>query len=215
MKVFISHSSRDRWAAKRISDDLNRLGVDTFLDEKDIETGETIDESIGVHLKECDECLILLSPSSLNSHWVLIEIGGAKALGKRLVPILLHIGVNDMPNPIAKHLARDINEIEKYYEEVQNRLAGNVPPPRRSIARRARPVPVPKIKSFKEGDLVRLPNFRPRFVMRGDVSIDWTEDMDEYLGEETVVIDVDNDRTALLAIDDAENWWAFEWLTKV
>ena len=215
MKVFISHSSRDKWAARRISDDLNKLGVNTFLDEKDIETGESIDESISAHLKECDECLILLSPSSLNSQWVLIEIGGAKALGKRLVPILLHIGVNDMPSPISKHLARDINEIEKYYEEVQSRLAGHVPPTRRLVTRRARPVPVPRVKSFKAGDRVRLPSFRPRFVMRGDVSIDWTDDMDEFLGEEAVIVEVDDDRTALLDVDDAENWWAFEWLTKI
>ena len=215
MKVFISHSSRDKWAAKRISDDLNGLGVETFLDEKNIETGETIDESIGLHLKECDECLILLSPSSLNSPWVLIEIGGAKALGKRLVPILLHIGVNDMPNPISKHLARDINEIEKYYEEVQNRLAGHIPPPRRSTIRRPRVVPAPRVRSFKIGDTVRLPKTRPRSVMREDISIDWTEDMDEYLGEETTVMAVDDDRTVLLDIDEGENWWAFEWLTKV
>jgi hypothetical protein len=100
MKVFISHSSRDRWAARRISADLEKLGVDTFLDEKDIETGESIDETISVHLKDCDECLLLLSPASLKSHWVLIEIGGAKALGKRLVP-MLHIGVNDMPSTLS------------------------------------------------------------------------------------------------------------------
>ena len=215
MKVFISHSSRDKWAARRISDDINRLGVETFLDEKDIETGEAIDETISVHLKECDECLLLLSPSSLNSHWVLIEIGGAKALGKRLVPILLHIGVNDMPSPIAKHLARDINEIEKYYEEVQNRLAGHLPPPRRSIPRRTRVVPIPRMKSFKIGDTVRLPKSRPRSVTRGDYTIAWTEDMDEYLGEEAMVTVVDDDRTVMLDIDGEASWWAFEWLTKV
>ncbi|HLL75501.1 MAG TPA: TIR domain-containing protein [Pyrinomonadaceae bacterium] len=215
MKVFISHSSRDKWAARRISDDLNRLGVETFLDEKDIETGETIDDTISIHLKECDECLLLLSPSSLNSHWVLIEIGGAKALGKRLVPILLHIGVNDMPSPISKHLARDINEIEKYYEEVQNRLAGHLPLPRQAAIRRARPIPLPRVQSFKVGDVVRLPKSRPRSVMREDVSIDWTEDMDEYFGEQAMILEVDSDRTVLLDIDDSDNWWAFEWLTKV
>ena len=51
MKIFISHSSKDKWAARRISQDLNGLGAETFLDEKDIKTGESIDESIKKHLK--------------------------------------------------------------------------------------------------------------------------------------------------------------------
>jgi len=101
MKVFISHSSRDKWVARRISQDLNAMGIETFLDEKDIETGASIDEVIGDHLKDCDDCLMLLSPSALNSHWVLIEIGGAKALGKRLIPVLLHVGANEIPAPLS------------------------------------------------------------------------------------------------------------------
>ena len=46
MKVFISHSSKDKWAARRISQDLLQMGIESFLDEKDIETGDAIDESI-------------------------------------------------------------------------------------------------------------------------------------------------------------------------
>jgi hypothetical protein len=51
--------------------------------------------------------------------------------------------------------------------------------------------------------------------MRADVSIDWTEDMDEFLGEEADITFVDTDRTVKLDIDDGLNWWAFEWLSKV
>ena len=103
MKIFISHSSRDKWAARRISAEIEQLGADTFLDEKDIETGESIDESISVHLKDSDELLVLLSPASVKSDWVLVEVGGAKALGKRLVPILFYLGANEIPSPISKH----------------------------------------------------------------------------------------------------------------
>jgi TIR domain len=103
MKVFISHSSVDKWVARRISQDLQAMGIETFLDEKDIETGDSFDDSIQEQLRESDELLMLLSPAALQSTWVVMEIGGAKVLGKRLIPILLHVGVNEMPSPLTKH----------------------------------------------------------------------------------------------------------------
>lgn len=121
MKVFISHSSLDQWIARMIARDLEVRGIVTFLDEKDIETGESIDDSIQEHLRTCDEVLMLLSPAALESHWVLVEIGGAKALNKRLIPILVHVGPNELPQPIAKGLARDLNDVEKYFDEVEQR----------------------------------------------------------------------------------------------
>ena len=54
MKMFISHSSYDKWIARQISNLLEADGHTTFLDEKDIKTGESIDESIQNHLKDSD-----------------------------------------------------------------------------------------------------------------------------------------------------------------
>jgi hypothetical protein len=48
--VFISHSAKDRWIARQMAlliEERGRLyGVQTFLDEKDIEAGESIPDSI-------------------------------------------------------------------------------------------------------------------------------------------------------------------------
>jgi hypothetical protein len=126
MKVFISHSSLDQYVARTISSELERRGIETFLDAKDIETGDSLDDSIDGQLKDCDELLMLLSPAALKSHWVLLEVGGAKALNKRLIPILIHVGPNDLPPPLAKGLARDLNEIERYFDEVQARADGDI-----------------------------------------------------------------------------------------
>src|ERR1700761_3166199 len=127
VKVFISHSSQDKWIARTLSRELETLGVTTFLDEKDISTGESIDDSIHENLQDCDEILMLLSPAALASHWVLLEIGGAKALGKLLIPILLHVGPNELPQPLAKGLARDLNDVDRYFAEVEQRLNPGVP----------------------------------------------------------------------------------------
>src|SRR6267378_5040048 len=118
MKIFISHSSYDKWTARQISRQLEDQQHQTFLDEKDIKTGDSIDASIQEHLKDSDHLLIIISPVSLKSHWVFIEIGSAKALGKRIVPILFHIEPNEVPNAISQLLARDINDIDIYYKEL-------------------------------------------------------------------------------------------------
>jgi hypothetical protein len=51
----------------------------------------------------------------------MIEVGGAMALNKRLIPILLHVGPNELPDALGNGMARDINDIERYYAEVKAR----------------------------------------------------------------------------------------------
>jgi hypothetical protein len=79
--VFVSHSTKDRWIAKQmatlIEEKGQEYGVKTFLDEKDIEGGESIHESIRENIEGCDEFLVLLSRYSIDREWVLIEIGAA------------------------------------------------------------------------------------------------------------------------------------------
>ena len=47
MKIFISHSSYDKWVARQISHRLIEKGHTTFLDEKDIKTGDSGWKTIG------------------------------------------------------------------------------------------------------------------------------------------------------------------------
>jgi hypothetical protein len=204
MKVFISHSTRDKWIARKISKELEALGAATFLDEKDIETGESIDEAIGDHLKESDELLMLVSPAALTSHWVLIEVGGAKALGKRLVPILLHVSPNDLPAPLTMYLARDLNDIDRYYDEVRARLKGAAPraaPPERKV----RPRVVKR--SFKMGDRVLIARRGTKDVLPG-----WNDDMDHFVGKEATVTGESERDTVRLDVDDGQWYWDLDWL---
>jgi TIR domain len=216
LKVFISHSSLDKWIARRVSKDLEALGATTFLDEKDIETGDSIDDAIQEHLSECDEILMILSPAALSSHWVLLEIGGAKALGMRLIPILLHVGPNDLPAPLGKGLARDLNDIEKYYEEVTRRLHGRAlpeaPRPRRSAATSRAEAASRKRRTFGVGDLVRIPDQpQPAFITPATQRVAWKDGMTAHAGKTATVTFVDEDRTVRLDVSPSW-WWAMDWL---
>lgn len=213
MKVFISHSAVDRWVARRISQDLQALGIETFLDEKDIVTGDSIDSSIQQHLRDSDEVLILLSPTAINSTWVLVELGGAIALDKRVIPILQHVGANEIPNPISKALARDINEIDKYYKEAQERLQKPTKARRSSVKRPTSQRPRRYTINFKVGEKVKIPDTRQPAVERDPgPSIDWNPSMDTYRGMEATITQVDSDQSVKLDVDGGNFWWAFEWL---
>ena len=45
-KVFISHSSRDTWVAKRIAEAIEKCGAGTFLDQVDVQRGDDFEEKV-------------------------------------------------------------------------------------------------------------------------------------------------------------------------
>jgi hypothetical protein len=124
--VFISHSEKDRWVARQmaalIGEQGRRYGVETFLDEKDIEGGESISDSIRKNIQECDEFLVLLSRYSIDRPWVLIEIGAAWVLGKRITAIIDKVTPEEMPDIITPYKALDLNSFDQYLQELMKRV---------------------------------------------------------------------------------------------
>lgn len=112
--VFISHSAKDRFAARQISSMIEErgrdLGLRTFVDEKDIEYGGSIPDTIRQAIRECGELVVLLSQYSKDRPWVLIEIGAAWVLEKRIVTVVDKISPDQMPDVIAPHRAVDLNK---------------------------------------------------------------------------------------------------------
>lgn len=126
MRVFISHSGRDRWTAKQLDRELRQIpGVETFLDEKDIQGGDRINESVRMEITRCDEMVVLLSSASQASDWVKAEIGAAWVLGKRIVIILDKLSPRDIPQIVSDYLAFDLNDAARYLAEVASRTRNN------------------------------------------------------------------------------------------
>jgi hypothetical protein len=216
MKIFISHSSYDKWVARQISRQLEEQSHQTFLDEKDIKTGDSIDGSIQSHLKDSDHLLIIISPSSLKSHWVFIEIGGAKALGKRIVPILFHIEPNEVPTAISQYLARDINDIDTYYQElpVMKSAAAKkaaTSPRRRKIVSRPK---AHESVEFKVGDKVRLAQVEHLTEEDKTLTPKWMDQMDKYSGSQATITEIKTPNNVKLSVDNGKFWWSTRWFTK-
>jgi hypothetical protein len=84
-RVFLSHSHKDRWIAKqcaRLIEEAAKPRVEVFFDEKDIEGGQSIPDSVRTGIEKCDELVVLLSRYSKERLWVLIEVGAAWGLRK-------------------------------------------------------------------------------------------------------------------------------------
>jgi hypothetical protein len=124
--IFISHSSKDSWIAKQIASLIEqkgrKYGINTFLDENDIEGGDFIPELIRENIKDCYEFVVLLSKNSIKRPWVWTEIGGAWLVEKRIIAILHEINPNELPDVISLYKAIDLNKFDDYLEELLKRV---------------------------------------------------------------------------------------------
>jgi TIR domain len=96
----------------------------TFLDERDIQGGDSIPETILTRLRDCQEFVILLSPQSITRQWVLVELGAALGLQKHIVPIIHNVTPTDIPDIIRLTKAHELNDFEHYLDELVCRVRG-------------------------------------------------------------------------------------------
>jgi len=124
-RVFFSHSHKDRWIARQCVRSIEERGkgrIRVFLDEKDIQVGESIPESVRANIEQCHELVVLLSEVSKDRPWVLIEVGAAWGLRKPIMVVLDKIGLNEMPDIIRHHKAIDLNDFDQYLEQLSSRV---------------------------------------------------------------------------------------------
>lgn len=125
-KVFISYSTKDEKKVNNIERKLNKSGIDTWRDRKDIRIGEPILDRIneGI-LKECDFVLIILSINSIDSNWCKTEIRIAyqKEIENNeifLLPILIDACKVPAELKVKKYLDISSKSSQKLEELVKN-----------------------------------------------------------------------------------------------
>lgn len=96
MKVFISHQKDDYRIAKTISEELIKVGVDTYLDglDKDMPKGnsEALTRHIRSNLLDCTDVLVLMTLKTKKSWWVPFEIGLAEG---NEIPVVTWLTVSE------------------------------------------------------------------------------------------------------------------------
>lgn len=135
MRVFISHSSKDKPAVEQLAIALNERGVVPWLDKWEIGPGDDIVAKINDGLDTANAGLIVFSKHSEESRWVEAEVSYLTYArikeGKVLIPVVA--GDNPFVPALLRPLARcGIDEVDAIVDALLHRRAG--PPPARSAA---------------------------------------------------------------------------------
>ncbi|MBW1298113.1 toll/interleukin-1 receptor domain-containing protein [Aquimarina litoralis] len=75
--VFLSHSSKDKSFIRQLTADLTSEGILVWLDEQQINVGDSINKAINQGLAESDYFVIAMSDNSVKSEWVERELNSA------------------------------------------------------------------------------------------------------------------------------------------
>ena len=120
--VFISHSSADIWIAEQIAKQIMELGAEIWLDKKDLRGGDVLVDEIIRGIDSCDEALVIVSPASAKSQWVIYEIGVVSGQHKRVTPILNHVK-SDAIDPIKGVKSLDLNQFNEFLIQLAKRIS--------------------------------------------------------------------------------------------
>src|SRR5215216_2529945 len=95
--LFVSHSSRDRDEAERVTKRLQVEGFAAlFLDfdpDYGIPAGRDWKQELFAQLRRADGVIFLASAASVASQWCITELGLAQSLGKPVFPLRLQAGI--------------------------------------------------------------------------------------------------------------------------
>jgi len=91
MKVFLSHTSEDRQAARILADELEQAGFEVWSADL-LLPGDNWADELAEALRSSDAMVVLISPSSVRSEWIRREIEyalGTKRFEGRMIPVLI------------------------------------------------------------------------------------------------------------------------------
>jgi hypothetical protein len=107
-KVFISYSHKDKPFVQNLTLDLEKMGLDIWVDSSTIKGGEYWGREIQKAIDECSFFIVVLTPDSVESKWVTNELSYALSKGLRILPIMLR--QCEIPLALLKYQYLDFTE---------------------------------------------------------------------------------------------------------
>jgi len=117
--IFLSHSSRDKFFVRKLAERLKSVGIRVWLDEAEINIGDSLTEKIGHAITEMDFVGVVLSNNSVNSEWVQRELQIAiqrELATKRVVVLPLLLDPVEIPHFLKEKLYADFTTPERFEE---------------------------------------------------------------------------------------------------
>lgn len=119
--VFLSHSSKDKFFVRELAEKLRSYDIQVWLDEAELNIGDSLTEKIGAAIEEADYLCVVLSQNSINSQWVQRELQVAmqKELEeKRVVVLPLLLEKVDIPPFLRDKKYADFTDYNEYEESI-------------------------------------------------------------------------------------------------
>ena len=88
IRVFVSHSAADAVLARQVRTLLSRRGNSRVFITDEVSAGEKWEARLRNELAEADIVIALLTPASVDSNWLLMEMGAAWGLRKLILPLV-------------------------------------------------------------------------------------------------------------------------------
>lgn len=126
--IFISHNHSDKPFARRLTVDLAALGAKVWLDEAEMNIGDSLIDKIEKAIDEVEFLAVVLSPASVASAWVREELKQAlssqlEGRGIRVLPLMLRNCTT--PGFLREKLYADFR-VEEHYEDALLQLASSI-----------------------------------------------------------------------------------------
>lgn len=126
-RIFFSYAAADQADAQRLLNAFSKQPNIQVFTTQTLSAGENWMPKLQQALSECDLFVVLLSPNSLDSNWVLSEIGAAWGLNKPIIPVVTQPELQDKLPLVLRGISsinfKDFadsptaNQILKRYEE--------------------------------------------------------------------------------------------------
>jgi predicted nucleotide-binding protein len=92
--VFVSHSSKDKPFARKLVEALRRHNLNVWIDERELQVGDSIVTGVSEGLKDVGYLVAVLSKASMASRWVQAELNAAlmeelSGKGVAVLPVLI------------------------------------------------------------------------------------------------------------------------------
>lgn len=128
--IFLSHSHQDKPFARKLSERLNAHGIRTWLDEAEMQVGDSLISKIEAAIQEYAYLGVVLSPNSAASEWVRREVNIAlteEIQGRRVKVLPLLYQKCDIPGFLAAKLYADFTEdFEEGFKKLLDRLTSDL-----------------------------------------------------------------------------------------
>jgi hypothetical protein len=123
--VFLSHSSKDKSWVRVLAKRLTADGVVVWLDEAELNIGDSLIEKISIAIEEMEYVIAVISKNSINSNWVQKELNLAMTKeinGRRVTVLPLLIQQCELPKALRDKLYADFTQPDKYELEYSKLL---------------------------------------------------------------------------------------------